>query len=361
MNFLFEESCKIGIKDSPIVTLGLSFITLYRDILSAWEFFCCAYTYIKARHMTIFLQAIIFSLAAAVFSGVNGFLTKSAVTAVGDPVVFTLLKNVMVALIFLGIFFWFRKADEIKSATPRDRRMLLLIGVIGGGIPFILYFVGLSMIPAATAVFIHKTLFLWVAMLAVPFLGERIDWLSAFAFGLLLFGIFVFQIPVWRTFGLGEGLVLIATFLWAIENILAKKILRHISSLSAMSARMAFGSVVIFFWFLVSGKDESLLSLSWSAWGWVVLTSLLLAGYVSCWYRALSLAPAGFVASLLVSAAFITGAISSVFVTGTFSVGAFVGWLFLIGGITLLSWRIQPLFHRGRNDRIFSACMERIG
>ncbi|MGB2791476.1 MAG: DMT family transporter, partial [Candidatus Moraniibacteriota bacterium] len=127
--------------------------------------------------MNIFFRAVLFSLGAAVFSGVNGFLTKSAVTEVGDPVVFTFLKNVIVALIFLGAFLWFRKSDEIKLASSREKWTLLLIGIVGGGIPFLLYFIGLSLIPAATAVFIHKTLFLWVAILAVPFLGERVDWL----------------------------------------------------------------------------------------------------------------------------------------------------------------------------------------
>lgn len=296
--------------------------------------------------MNIFIRAIFLSLSAAVFSGVNGFLTKSAVTEVGDPVVFTFLKNVIVSLIFLGVFLWFRKSNEIREASSRDKRLLFLIGIIGGGIPFLLYFIGLSMIPAATAVFIHKTLFLWVAMLAVPFLGERVDWLHAFALGLLLFGILLFQVPVGHSFGLGETLVLLATILWAIENILAKKVLHHVSSLSAMSARMVLGSAVIFLWLIVSGKGGGIFSLSWSAWGWTLLTSFLLAGYVSCWYRALSLAPAGFVVSLLVPAAFITGALSSIFVTGTMSADSLAGWCCLLFGIALLSWRVAPLFSR---------------
>ncbi|QQS15992.1 MAG: DMT family transporter [Candidatus Moraniibacteriota bacterium] len=302
--------------------------------------------------MSIFFRAVFLSLGAALFSGVNGFLTKAAVSEVGDPVVFTFLKNAIVSLIFFGVFLWFRKSNEIREASSRDKRLLFLIGIVGGGIPFLLYFSGLSMIPAATAVFIHKTLFLWVAMLAVPFLGERVDWLHAFALGLLLFGVLLFQVPVWHSFGLGEVLVLLATILWAVENILAKKVLHHISSLSAMSARMILGSVVIFCWLVLSGKVGIAFSLSWSAWGWTFLTSLLLVGYVSCWYRALSLAPAGFVASLLVPAAFITGALSSIFVTGTISASSLAGWLSLALGIALLSWKVAPLFPKGREHQL---------
>lgn len=305
--------------------------------------------------MKIFFQAILFSLGAATLSGVNGFLTKSALTEVGDPVVFTFLKNVIAALIFFGAFLWFRKSDEIKSASSHDRWILLLIGVVGGGIPFLLYFVGLSLIPAATAVFIHKTLFLWVAMLAVPFLGERIDWLHAFALGLLLFGVILFQVPVWHSFGVGEALVFLATLLWAAENILVKKVMCHISSLSAMSARMILGSIVIFFWLVFSGKSDALFSISGIAWGWIILTGLLLAGYVNFWYRALSIAPAGFVTSLLVPSAFITGAISSIFVAGTFSVSQVVGWILLVLGVSLLSWRVAPLFLQKKEQNILSA------
>lgn len=305
--------------------------------------------------MNIFFQAVLFSLGAAMLSGVNGFLTKSAVMEVGDPVVFTFLKNAIVAFIFFGVFLWFRKSDEIKLASSRDRWILLLIGIVGGGIPFLLYFIGLSFIPAATAVFIHKTLFLWVAILAIPFLGERVDWLHAFALGLLLFGIVLFQVPAWHSFGVGEILVLLATLLWAVENILAKKVLCHISSLSAMSARMVFGSIVIFLWLIFSGKGSALFLLSGAAWGWVVLTSVLLAGYVSLWYRALSIAPAGFVTSLLVPSAFITGAISSIFVTGIFPASHVAGWIFLVLGVTLLLWKaIIPLFLERRNAKILS-------
>ncbi len=287
--------------------------------------------------MNTFTKATLFALGAAVVSGVNGFLTKPALGAVGDPVVFTFLKNMVVVFVFLLFFLGRSEAvREIRTASIRDRWMLLAIGIVGGGVPFILYFTGLSMIPAVTAVFIQKTLFVWVAILAVPFLGERIEWLHGFALGILLFGVALFQLPVFRTFGTGEMLVLVATLLWAIENIIVKKILVRISSFSAASARMGIGSVIIFAFVVFGGKAGAMTSLSLIAWGWVLLTGLLLAGYVSCWYRALSLAPATFVACLLVPATFITGTFSAIFVTHTFSTGQVAGWICIILGISLL-------------------------
>ena len=53
---------------------------------------------------------------------------------------------------------------------------LAAIGVIGGSVPFVLFFEGLSSATSPQAAFLHKTLVLWVAVLAVVFLGERLQW-----------------------------------------------------------------------------------------------------------------------------------------------------------------------------------------
>lgn len=286
--------------------------------------------------MNTLTKAAVFALGAAVVSGVNGFLTKSALSAVGDPVVFTFLKNMVVVIALLLVFLVAGKFREVREASGREKWMLVAIGIVGGGVPFLLYFIGLSMVQAVTAAFIHKTLFVWVAMLAVPFLGERVGWLHAFSFALLLLAVFVFQSPLFRTFGTGELLIFLATLLWAVENIIAKKVMKRLSSLTAMTARMGIGSVVIFAFVVFGGKFDALGSLSLLAWGWVVVTGILLAGFVSLWYRALSLAPATFVTCLLIPATFITGALSSLLVTHTVSGAQVVGWICLVAGIALL-------------------------
>jgi len=61
-----------------------------------------------------------------------------------------------------------------------------LIAIVGGSLPFLLFFTGLSLASAPSAAFIHKTLFIWVAFLAVPFLGERLGWAQICALGVLL-------------------------------------------------------------------------------------------------------------------------------------------------------------------------------
>src|SRR6185369_15246414 len=79
----------------------------------------------------------------------------------------------------------------LRDARSVDRRRwpaIVAVGVVGGGVPFILFFTGLAQASAPTAAFIQKTLFVWVAFLAVPFLGERLGFVQLGALGVLLAG-----------------------------------------------------------------------------------------------------------------------------------------------------------------------------
>ena len=125
-----------------------------------------------------FKFAIGLALLTAVFSGVNNFITKIAVTAVKDPVVYTTLKNAIVAVFLMGMIIIWKKRGEIARLTRKQKQLLILIGIIGGSIPFILYFTGLKQTSALNASLIHKTLFVWVAILAIPILKEKLTWLQ---------------------------------------------------------------------------------------------------------------------------------------------------------------------------------------
>ena len=67
-----------------------------------------------------------------------------------------------------------RRAHEAPGALGRAQWLGLLgVGVIGGSVPFVLFFEGLARAEATQAAFIQKTLVVWVALLAVPLLRER--------------------------------------------------------------------------------------------------------------------------------------------------------------------------------------------
>ena len=79
------------------------------------------------------------------------------------------------AILILTFLLASGKIKEIKKLKSREIKLLALIGIIGGSIPFYLFFKGLSMVPAVNGAIIQKTLVLWVALFAMLFLGEKLS------------------------------------------------------------------------------------------------------------------------------------------------------------------------------------------
>jgi drug/metabolite transporter (DMT)-like permease len=141
-------------------------------------------------------------------------------------------------------------------------------------------------------------------------------------------------------------MVLGATLIWAVEVIIAKWLLADLSSWTVGLTRMGVGSVVLVAWTLVRGEGGALTSLTGNQWMWVLVTGVILAGYVSTWFAALSRAPAVDVTAVLVIGAVITALLAAV-VKGTPLVPQ-LGWLSLVlVGTALVAW---PTWVRGRND-----------
>src|SRR3989338_5782831 len=261
--------------------------------------------------------ATLLVLGAALISGTNNFITKIGVTVVSDPVFFTTLKNIVTVVLLMGAVIMLRKWKEAATLTRKEWTQLGLIGVIGGAIPFALFFTGLSMTSALSGALIHKTLVFWVLLFAYPFLKERLSPLAllgvvaVFGANILLSGFKGFHI------GTGELLIFAATILWAVENIIAKKTLARVSALFVASARMTIGSVLLLGFLAVSGRMVSVAGLDAAQWGVTLLTGALLFGYVLSWYTALKYAPATYVAALLVPATLVTNILTMVFITHT--------------------------------------------
>ena len=253
------------------------------------------------------------AFGTAAISGVAVWLNSSALRSVGDPAVYTTLKNLVAAVVHVAIAGAMGHRAEVRRLDRGRWGRLMVIGVIGGAVPFLLFFTGLSMATAPGAAFIHKTLFLWVALMAVPLLGERIGVIQVTALGILLVGQTLLVMPsAGGAFGVGEVMILAATLLWSIEVIVAKRVLVDVSPTVVGAARLGFGLVVLGGYLVVTGKLALLTTLTPQAGAWVLLTGLLLAGYVGTWFAALSRAPATVVTAVLVVGALGTAALDGV-------------------------------------------------
>ena len=273
----------------------------------------------------------------AIISGVSVFANGLIVKEFADPVVLTGVRNAMVGAILLGILLATGGRREIRGLSARPMAALLVIAVVGGSIPFILFFSGLAEATGPGAAFIHKTMFIWVAALAVPFLGESLGLAQIVAIGALLAGV-VLVGPIGEV-GLGsaEILVLLATLMWAVEVVLVRALLARtgVSVRLAATARMVIGSLIIGGFLAVTGRLGGVAALT--AWHWLMIagTGVLLLGYVTTWYAALQRAPASLVASVLVGGAVITAGLA-VIRTGTVPAPAVeIGLMLLVVGVAM--------------------------
>jgi drug/metabolite transporter (DMT)-like permease len=185
---------------------------------------------------------------------------------------------------------------------------LCAVALVGGCVAFVLFFEGLARATSSQAAFIHKSLVVWVALLAVPLLSERLRTMHVAAIAILVLGQAVLAGGLTGfQFGGGEWLVLAATLLWSVEVVLAKRLLQEVPPWLVATARMAAGSVLLAAWVGVSGRWSLLAGLGGDGWSWAALTGVVLAGYVALWFSALALAPAVDVTAVLVVAAVVTG------------------------------------------------------
>ena len=251
--------------------------------------------------------------STAVISGIAVYLNATAVKEFGDATLFTTLKNGVAAVLLTGLLVANPPARRaLRGLSRRQWLQLATIGLVGGGAAFLLFFNGLALASAPSAAFIHKTLFIWVAALAVPFLGERVGWPQVAALA-MLFGSQLLIAPMTGvSWGPGETLIALATGLWAIEVVVARRLLRDVPSSVGAAGRMGMGLVVLVAAVLVTGRGEAVTTLSTSQWLWVIGTGVLLTGYVATWYAALRRAPATVVTAVLVAAAPVTAILTAI-------------------------------------------------
>jgi drug/metabolite transporter (DMT)-like permease len=284
--------------------------------------------------------------AAAVISGVSVFVNGAAVRALPDAALYTTLKNGAAALVLLALAATTTHRAEVRALDRRAWLALAAIGVIGGSVPFLLFFAGLAQASAPAAAFIQKSLFLWVALLAVPFLGERLGLAQVIALVVLLGGQALVAGPTGIRWGAGESMIAAATLLWAVESVVARRLLAgtgsRVPATVLGAARLGFGLVVLVGYLGLTGRLAAVGSLSAGQWGIAIGTGLLLSAYVVTWFSSLRRAPASLVTSVLVLGAPIT-AILQVVASGRMpDLTATLGLALIVGAVAALAasaWR----------------------
>ncbi len=283
---------------------------------------------------------IALATATAMISGVSIFINGLVVKEFGDPVALTGARNLLVGLVLLGVLVASGGGREVGALQRRQAGGLLALALIGGSVPFILFFSGLAEASGPGAALIHKTLFIWVAALAVIFLRETLGLAQVIAIVALLGGTLLIGPTGAIGLGSAEIMILAATLMWSVEVVIARRMLGGdlVSVRLAATSRMALGGIVILGFLVASGRVGAVAAFSPWQWAIVAATGALLLGYVATWYAALQRAPASLVTSVLVGGALVTSALATIR-TGTVPAPtAEMGFGLLAVGIAVAIW-----------------------
>jgi len=281
-------------------------------------------------------KGLLLILGTAVISGFSIFINKYSVSVI-NPYIFTFLKNILVVLALSGVIFGTKNWKILKDLTIKQWRLLLIIGIVGGGLPFLLFFKGLSLTNAAEGSFIQKTMFIYVFLLASVFLKEKIN--KNFLIGglfLMLGNLFLLGKTSLLALNKGTLLIFIATLFWAIENIISKYALKDLSAKIVGWGRMFFGSLFILIFLLATRQLPLIGGLSLKQINWIMITAVLLLGYVLTWYNGLKHIPVSEAATILTLGAPITSFLNLVAGRGANIQEILAGILIVFGVILIL-------------------------
>jgi drug/metabolite transporter (DMT)-like permease len=236
--------------------------------------------------------------------------------------------------LLLAVIFTAKEKIRLKTLHKKHWLQLILIGLVGGSIPFLLFFKGLSLTSAAQGSFIQKTMFIYAAILAAIFLKEKISKEFLFGAALLIAGNALLLKNLTLAFGRGDLLILIAAFLWATENVISKHTLKELDGKTVAWGRMFFGSLFIFLFLGYIGQISLLTAINLKQLSWILLTSALLFSYVITWYNGLKTIPVSTATAVLMLGSPITTLLSLIS-GGDVSAREIIAGLVIIFGIII--------------------------
>lgn len=277
-------------------------------------------------------RGVILVLFTALISGFSIFINKFGVKGI-NPYIFTWSKNIAAVMLLFCVIIFLRKFNELKSLDRKSWGKLALIGFFGGSVPFLLFFKGLQITSAANASFIHKMMFIFVAVLAAIFLKEKISKKIIIPAGMLLAGNALLLKLAWTNINIGDVMIFTAMLFWAVEITMSKNALKNISSEIVAFGRMFFGAVFILAFLVVSGNVGHAAALTMPHIIWILVTSLFLFLYLFTFYNGLKFIEAHVAASILLLGSVVTTLLSVAFSNAAITIAQALGMLLLVAGV----------------------------
>jgi drug/metabolite transporter (DMT)-like permease len=220
-------------------------------------------------------------LAAAV-SGLAVFYNGVGVRLFPDATLYTTLKNAVVGVLVLAPLALVPGVRrELGRLDSRRWALLGALALVGGSVPYVLFFEGLRQTTPATGAVLNHLQFVVVALLAVPLLHERVTPAMWLGLAVLLVGAVLGTDVGALRWNRGAALVLASTVLFGGGFVLARYLLRDLSTSTVMAAKMTAGAALLLAYSGATGRLGIVAHLSGLQWRFVLVSGLILLAFTA--------------------------------------------------------------------------------
>ena len=227
-------------------------------------------------------RGYLFALLSMVVSGVAIYVNAAAVKGFPDSTLYTALKNGVAGLaLLLPLAVSPARRQELRHLSRRRLVLLSVVALIGGSIPYALYFRGLQLSTPVTASVIDHAQFLLVALAALAFLRERLGagvWVSL---AVLFVGLSAGLAADAVSLDAGVPYLAAGTALFAADFVLMKYLLRGVPPYVVMLFKLTLGSALLLAFVAATGRMGIVGALPLLQWGYVAVTGLVLLAFTA--------------------------------------------------------------------------------
>jgi drug/metabolite transporter (DMT)-like permease len=214
----------------------------------------------------------------AAFFSLKGVTTKLIYAYGVDAVTLLALRMLFSVPFFIAVAAWSRRDRDAAPIAPRDRGLIVVLGLLSYYVASFLDFLGLQFISATLE---RLTLYLYptiVLVLSVLFLKAPIRGREIAALALSYAGIALVLVVGGRIGGanvpLGAALVFASAVTYSIYLVAGTQVIRRVGSMRFTAYGMTAASAVCVAQFLLLRPLDALL-LPWSAYGWFVVLAIV--------------------------------------------------------------------------------------
>ncbi len=178
------------------------------------------------RHLRVYLLAV----TVCVLWGSSFVLTKVALAELG-PFAIAFDRWLLAAAVFALYLPIMGYLPDVRRGLSRDAGAFALLGVVGISLFYVLQNLGLRFSTAVNVGWIINLTSVFIAILGVWWLGERLEWYAIAGVAISFLGVSLVSLQGGPTFGnrswLGDGLTALAALCAAVYSVYGKRVVSH--------------------------------------------------------------------------------------------------------------------------------------